>query len=223
MQEQVNETLCEVIVCRYLNRPVEGARPPPCCLVIHLKWSIYWKCFLRPQKTQAGHWLIKANLCSSCVCFRVSASISIALLSTPADWITTLHGIECSAFQHYQEYNIQRMEDVAWEDELASSVQAFVSVILTGGANSTSDLRYYEFWACFIWFLLHHYKSWYHDIKYEENSWDDLNVLLILNVVNQSGHVCCFSFAPNNNNESHSCFKWQFNRINLKYCFFNDV
>lgn len=61
-----------------------------------------------------------------CVCFRVSASVSIALLSTPADWVTMLHGRECSAFQHYQECNIQRMEDVVSEDELASSTQAFL-------------------------------------------------------------------------------------------------
>lgn len=32
-----------------------------------LKWSVYWKCSLQPQRTLAGHWLIKANLCSWCV------------------------------------------------------------------------------------------------------------------------------------------------------------
>lgn len=208
MQKQVTETLHEDVVCRCLNRPVEGARPPPCRLLIHLKWNIYWKCFLRPQKTQAGHWLIKANLCSSCVCvcFRVSASISIALLSTLVDWITTLHGSECSAFQHYREYNIPRMEVVASEDELASSMQAHVLVILTGGANSTSDWQYYEFGACFLWFFYWIIRN--HDtmMSNTKKSWDELDVLLIDNNVLD-------------NNESHSCFKWQFNHINFKYCF----
>lgn len=32
-----------------------------------LKCSVYWKCSLQPQRTLAGHWLIKANLCSWCV------------------------------------------------------------------------------------------------------------------------------------------------------------